>query len=215
MLQGDGGKRFPDDLLCHGDVLLQDFHDRLDAHRLGCFVPAIVIGHKGEDAVAHLSLARQLGLRQVRHADHIHPPLAVDTRLGFGGELGAFDTQVGATEVYARAGPPGCRMQNLAQQAADRIGKADMRHNAPLEKCAGAGDGAIDELIRNHHLSGYELFPHASHGTDGNEPLDPQALQGKDIRAGVDVGGHDAMAAPMAGDKGYLDPVPASDHHGI
>jgi hypothetical protein len=56
--------------------------DHLARHGLFRLVPAIVIGCQRKRSVAYLRLAGKLGFLQVRHADHVHAPRAVDAGLG-------------------------------------------------------------------------------------------------------------------------------------
>ena len=88
-----------------GRVLAQVRDDLVRGHRVVLGVPAVVVGDHGQRRVADLGLAGQLGLLQVRHADDVHAPGAVQLRLGAGGELRALDADVGAAHV-ARWRPP-------------------------------------------------------------------------------------------------------------
>ena len=51
-------------------VRRQDPNDVLHCHRIMVGVPAIEVGYHGHARVADLSLARELGLRHIGHADH-------------------------------------------------------------------------------------------------------------------------------------------------
>ena len=63
-------------------------------------------------------------------------------------------------------------------------------------------EGAVDELVGDHEVGGLVLFLERADGGDGEDALDAEFLEGVDVGAEVELGGEDAMAAAMAGEKG-------------
>ena len=99
----DAPDRLGDRLLRGRRVLHQVGDDQVDRHRVVVRVPAVVVGDQRERRVADLRLARELGLLQVRHADDVHAPRAIQLRLGQRRELRPFHVHVGAAAVDRRA----------------------------------------------------------------------------------------------------------------
>src|SRR5208282_4933727 len=110
-------------------------------------VPAVVIGHHGHGRVANLRLTRQLGLLQVRHADHVRAPASVEIRLGARRELRTFHAYIGpawfANQAFHLAGGTNGPRHNRAH----RISKRHMAYNAISKKGRDAMERTINELI--------------------------------------------------------------------
>ena len=101
-----GSTALGDRLLRGLRVLRQVRDDHLDGHRVVVRMPAVVVGDERQRRVADLRLARELGLLQVRHADDVHAPRAIQLRLGQRRELRPFHVHVGAAAVDRRARLP-------------------------------------------------------------------------------------------------------------
>ncbi len=101
---GHGRHRFPHHVAGVLGVLVEHGDDLLHRNLVVSWMPAVVIGDHGDGGVANLRLARQLGLLQVGHADHVHAPAAVEIALGLGGELRTFHANVGSAQLADYAG---------------------------------------------------------------------------------------------------------------
>src|SRR5207302_3017689 len=70
--------------------------NRLNADGVVLWMPAVIVGDHGHGGVANLGFAVELGLLNVGHANHVHPPTPVKIRLCTRRKLGALDANVGA-----------------------------------------------------------------------------------------------------------------------
>ena len=125
-------------------------------------------------------------------------------RLGAGGELRAFHADVGSAQLAddadGRAGLGG----GFGDRGADRIAEGDVADDALAEEGGDAMEGAVDELVGDDEVGGLVLFFERADGGDGEDALDAELLEGVDVGAEVQLGGQDAMAAAVAGEKGDL-----------
>src|SRR3990170_2030457 len=64
--------------------------------------PDVVVSGHRQRRVAHLGLARELGLGNRRHTDDVNAPLSVNARLRLGGELRPLDAHVSPAPVDLR-----------------------------------------------------------------------------------------------------------------
>jgi hypothetical protein len=74
----------------------------------------------------------------MRHPDHVDAPLAVDARLGTGGELRPLDADVGAAVVDGDREGAAVGDEFPAQPAAERVGEGDVRGEVAVEEGRGA-----------------------------------------------------------------------------
>src|SRR5690348_14063901 len=103
-LAGGSGHRRANDLASVLRVLEQDGDHLVHGDGIMLRVPAVVVGdHSGGD-VADFGFAGETSFLQVGHADHIHPPAAVNVGFGAGGKLRAFHAEVGAAALADHAG---------------------------------------------------------------------------------------------------------------
>src|SRR5271166_6294124 len=91
------------------------------------FVPAIVIGHHRDGHVTKLGFARELGLLQIGHANHVHAPTAIHVRFGFRRKRGPFHAQIRSAACHMDAGLNTSIMHYLGKLRAHWIGEADVR----------------------------------------------------------------------------------------
>ena len=170
-------------------------------------VPAIVIGHHGDDGVRQLGLARQLGFGHRGHADHAAAPGAIEIAFGAGGELRAFHADIGAAFAVADLLFPRRQGQRAGQARADRMGHRHMGDKAGAEEAFLAGEGAVDELVGHHEGAGRQFLFQRAAGRDRDHIGDADALQGVDIGAVIDAGGGLDMAAAMARQEHHVHAV--------
>src|SRR5208283_5491987 len=122
------------DDLAHADVVV-------------LLMPAVVIGDHCYRDVAQLRLSREAGFRQVGHANHIHAPIAIQIRLGFGRELRSFHVKVRAAllHVYARA--PASLRQYSSLFFANGMPESNVYDQSVAKECVYAMTRAIDKLV--------------------------------------------------------------------
>ena len=90
-----------------------------------------------------------------------------------------------------------------------------MADDAVAEEGRDAVEGAIDELVGNDEVSGLVLFLERADGGDGEDALDAEFLEGVDVGAEVELGGKNAMAAAVAGEKGDLAAFELAENEGV
>ena len=90
-------------------------------------------------------------------------------------------------------------MDGLGHLGTDRVGKADMDHQAVSEEGGRAEAGAVEVLVGDEEILGPELLFERADGAEGDDALDAQRLEAVNVGAEVQLRGRDAVAAPVAG----------------
>src|SRR5882724_1340797 len=188
----------PEHVLGRLDVLAEIRDDGLDAHRLVGLVPDVVVGRQGQGRIAELRLAGQLRLRHVRHADHVDAPRAVHARLRARRELRPLDAHVGAAAMHAGSRPARRLLEQVAQVAAHGVGHPDVGDDPVAEERRHAALRHVEELAGDHEIERLDVFLHAAHGGDRDDPLDAERLQSPDVGAEVQLGRREPVAAAVA-----------------
>ena len=183
-----GGRNVLQEILDHG----------LHGHRLVALVPDVVVGHQRQRRVAELGFAGQLGFRHVGHADDVDAPAAVDARLGLRRELRPLDADVGAPAMDGGARRARGLLQRGRQRRADRIGHADVRHDAVAEERRHPAPGGVVELRGHDQVERVDRLLHAADGRHRDHPLGAERLEPPDVRAKVQLGRREAMTAAVA-----------------
>src|SRR5262249_2336862 len=106
----------------------------------------------------------ELGLLQVRHADHVHPPTAIQVRFRPGRKLWAFHAQIRSTVLTHDLGFLAGLAHNLRKLRTNGIGKRDVRYYAIAEKSVHAMARAVYELSHDQKLARLVLFFKRSDG---------------------------------------------------
>ncbi len=175
------------------------------------FVPAIVVGDHGDRHVTDLGFARELGLLQIGHADHVHAPTAIDVGFGLGGKRRALHAEVSTALGHVNASLDARFPHDLGKLRADRIGEADVRHQSFAEKSGDAAARAVEKLVRNYEFERRVFFLEGADGAQRNNPLDAERFEAVDVGAEIQLRRGDAMAAAMARKKRDLFPGQLSD----
>ena len=163
----------PHDLLGQGGVGTQIFDNHFHRHRGMFGMPAVVIRHHGKGGIGDFGLPSQAGLRVVSHADHRAAPGAIQLRLGPGGESRPFHAEIGAAPMQA---PPlrheavAHIFENATEGTAIGIGHGHVGDDPFAKEAEGALVGAVDELIRHHHVEGAVLLLQGAHGRNRQNP---------------------------------------------
>ena len=121
-------------------------------------MPAVVVRHHGDGHVTDLRFARQLRFLQVRHADHVRPPAAIDIRLGFRRKLRTFHTNVRAAALGVYPDVLAGAFDHACHLAANGIAKPNMRNQTFAEKCVNAVTGAVEKLIWDYEIERLVFF---------------------------------------------------------
>jgi len=169
--------------------------------------PAVVVGGHGEGGVGDLRFSGQSRLGVVGHPDHRAAPTAVQVRFCPGGEGGALHAQVSAAAM--QVAPLGHQAfghirQHAAETGAERIGHGHVGDGTLAEEAQRSLVGAIDELIRHHHVQRPHRFLQRANCRGGEDPTHPQGAQRPDVRSIGDFGGHHAVVTAMAGKEHHL-----------
>ena len=112
-------------------------------------------------------------------------------------ELRSFDAHVGTARMHGGADGAPVVGEQPAHVAAERIGETHVHHHAVPEESR-RGPGAVEELIRYHHVERPELFTQTPHGAGGEHVAHAQGLHAPDIGAVVHLTRGDAMTTPVA-----------------
>src|SRR5215218_5912136 len=116
------------------DVLVQVLDHGLDRNGVVLLVPAVVVRDERERRVANLRLARELRLLQVRHADNVHAPRAVDVRLGLRRERRPLHADVGSAAVYVDLRGAAGLFEHVAEVFAHRVREGYVSDDAFAEE---------------------------------------------------------------------------------
>jgi hypothetical protein len=87
---------------------------------------------------------------------------------------------------------------------ADGIAERDVRDDPAAEERSRPRDGAVDELVDQHQVSGSDLFPHRPDGAHRDEPRHAQLLHAEDVGARVHLGGREAVSLPVPRQEDHL-----------
>ena len=171
-------------LLDPGESGLQEFQDlvealghgpldHVDVHDL--VLPGVVIGDRGETAVAHTELACELALGYDGHSDDVRE-LPEHVALGPGGEPGALDAHVPSTHVVGDSHLLGDTLEDTVEVVAERFWKCDM-DDPVIEVGVVTSLGEIHELIDDHQVTDGILLLKGSDGACGYDVLASQLLK--------------------------------------
>jgi hypothetical protein len=90
-----------------------------------------------------------------------------------------------------------------------------MGNNIVIEKGALAVAGAIDNLVGDNKVPGRQFFPETAAGIDGDDRVNAQRLEGKDISAGRNPGRIVAVTAAMTRQEGNRDAAKFTNDNGV
>ena len=186
-------------------VLEQDADHLLHRDVVVVGMPAIVIGHHGDERVGQLGLAGELGFGHRRHADHRAAPAAIEIGFGERRELRTFHGEIGAAGGAGDAFLGRRLGQGADEPRADRMGERDVRHEAVAEKAFVARMRPVDELVGEDEMAGRQLLAERAAGRDRDHVGDARPLQRVDIGAVIDRGRRMDMAAPMTRQENEID----------
>ncbi len=93
---------------------------------------------------------------------------------------------------------------HAGQLRADRVGEADVGHQAFAEEGGDAAAGAVEELVGDDEIERAVLFLERADGAEGDDALHAQRLHAVDVGAEVQLRGRDAVAAAVAREEGDL-----------
>ncbi len=188
-------------------ILHQRLHDHLDRHRIVLGMPAVVVGDEGERHVTDLRFAGQLRFLQVRHADDVHAPRAIQPGLGKGRKLRPFHAHVGAAAMHVRTHGGHGIGADLGELGADGMRERDVRGEAVAEERADATLRSIEKLIRHDDVERRVFLLEAADRARRNNPLHAKQLEAEDVRAEVELRREEPMSRAMPREK--RDPLPA------
>jgi cysteine-rich repeat protein len=188
--------------------------DHLLVGDLGALLPAVVVRDEGGHRVAHLGLARELGLRDGRHADHRGAERAVEVGLGLRRELGALHADVGAALARRQAELAALRAEQPRLLGAERAVEGDVGDDAVAEERRGPALRPVEDLVGDDEVQRRQLLAQRADGADRQQPLDAERLERPDVGAHVDLGGQQDVAAAVAREEGALHSAELADRHG-
>ena len=126
----------------------------LGAHRFVLDFPTVVIGYEIHRGKRNLGLSRQLGLRQIRHADDIEAHFPMKLRLRSRRKGGSVHVHISSSVMNGVAQCRGFLSDDRPEICAHRIGKADVGNDSISEECPiRAPTGPIKELRRKNNVS--------------------------------------------------------------
>src|SRR4030095_15742833 len=135
-------------------------------------MPAVVIGHEGDRRVTDFRLARELCLLQVRHADDVHPPRAIELRFSERRELWSLHADVRAALVHGGTGLLAAVRGDAAEDLAERVSETDVSDQTSPEEATGAPFRPVEELIGDNDVRGLVLLLQAADRTRREDVLD-------------------------------------------
>ena len=118
--------------------------------------------------------------------------------------------------MHAGADTGGLIPQQLTQARADRIGKGHVPDDAVPEKgMVLTAAGAVKELVRQQHITRRVGFLQAAHGGDRDDPAHIERAQCPDVRPVIQLGGQDAVALAVSGQKVHATSGQLASHQSI
>ena len=154
-----------------------------------------------------IGLAGEARLGEVRHPHDRSPPRAIEMTLGPCGELRPLHAEIGPPAMNRRSDRFTCLRDDAGQLGADRVGQADVRHDPLSEKSALSSFCQIIKLARDRDMARGDRFFHAADRADGENPLHPQLLHGKEIGPIVDLRGEKRMAPAVPRQESDRNPL--------
>src|SRR5215207_9772136 len=214
---GEPPDGFAHDDLRVADVLVEVLDHGLDRDGVVRLVPAVVVGDERQRRVADFGLARQLRLLQVRHPDDVHPPRAVDVRLGLRREGRPLHAQVGAAAVDVHLRHAAGLLQHVAHIMTDRVRERDVADDALAEegRFVRARAGAVEELVGDDHVERRVLLLERADGRGRKYPLDAEQLHGVDVGAEGQLGRQVLVPAAVARQEGHALAFERADDEGV
>ena len=88
------------------------------------------------------------------------------------------------------------------QMRAERFVHADVGHQAIAKEGIRPLLGEVEKLVGHDDLARVQQFPQRPAGRDRDDALDAQLLEGEDVGPVIDLGRHQAVPPPVAGDEG-------------
>ena len=106
--------------------------------------------------------------------------------------------------VNRGAGRFGGAGHQIAQHRAKRIGESDVDDQPRLvEEARIPLSRSVEELVGHDDVQRLDLLLHASHGADGDQPLDAQRLETPDVGFYVQTGWRNCVALAVPRQKRY------------
>ena len=175
-------------------------------------MPAIVIRHHRHGHVADLGLAREFGLLQIGHADHVHAPASVHVGFGLGRKGRALHAKVGAAVLGGDADRVAGAGHHFGELGTDRIGEADVGYQAFSEERGDAAAGAIEELVGDDEIQRPVLLLERAHGAERNDALHAQQLHAVNVGPEIQLRGQQAVASAMTGEERHVPALQRAEH---
>src|ERR1700676_1279367 len=195
--------RLAQDLLGIVRVLVECGDDLCGSNRFVLGVPAVVIGDHGDGGVAEFRFARELGFRDVGHADDLEAHRAVEVGFGESRELRTFHADVRSFTVDGHGAVYAGVRQNGGKFAASGMREGDVGYQTVAEESGNAALGAIEELVGNEEFAGAQIFVERADGAHGNDAFDAKNFHGVYVGAIIDFAGKQAMPASVAREERY------------
>ena len=193
-----------DDVFCEGGIGVEVFDDDCDIDRGFVGFPAIIVRDHAERCEGDFRFAAESGFRSVGHSDEIEAVAAIHVRFGAGRESRAVHGGIGSAVVESCGVMRGGFEEESAHGIAVGIAEGNVGGDTVSEKGKFMrAPGAIDELVRDDDVPGFNIFPERTDRVHGNDPAHVQRTQCPDVGAVVDFMGEQAVAAAMAGKKEY------------
>src|SRR6185295_10741819 len=138
-----------------------------------------------ERRIANLRLARELRLLQVRHADDVHAPRAIDIRLRHTRERRSLHAEISPATMRLHIRRATRFLQHITKSPTNRMCKRNVRDNPFTKECRllHARSCAIEKLIGNHHVERRVLLLQRSDRRRRENTLDTKQLHRVDVRA--------------------------------
>jgi len=168
----------------------------------GMGLPAVIVADQGDQGVADLGLAGELGFGQRGHADQVTAPVAVHEGFGAGGELGALHADVGAGFMGDGLGAFGEATEAFAEAWATGGVELAMDGGAVGEEGGLSAVGLVDELVDKDQMLGADVFPEGANGAGGEDGGNTEFLEGEDVGGVGDGAGGQGMAGAVAVEEG-------------
>src|SRR6202040_452592 len=143
----------------------------------------------------------ELCFRKIGHADDGIAEPFVGHALGIGGELRPFHADVGAAAHEPYSFGSCSRGDAVLQARRDRTCHGDVGAAALPEERARPIEGSVDELVDEDESARRQLLLEGAACGEGDQIGYPSALEHIDIGAIVDVGGREAVALVVTGEK--------------
>lgn len=163
---------------------------------------AVVVGDEGDVDDGHSEFVTQVALWILGHVDDVPAHLGEPFRFGFGAEPWPLDDDDGAAVVTDDVMFADRFDRQFAEGFVVHIRRGDVAGDGAVVERVVATLGAVNELVGDHKVAGFDFSLKGSDGAGGDDRFDTKFVESPDVGAIVDFVRREGVVPSVAGEEG-------------